>query len=78
MTNDQLTDPLAATKPEFSRRSFVALGSGAALTIGNAAAAAAQTDGFGKPHPPIVAEYARFAHAKGDKPTGPRSWGCPV
>lgn len=56
MTNDQLTDPLAATKPEFSRRSFVAIGSGAALTIGNAAAAAAQTDGFGKPHPPIVAE----------------------
>ena len=56
MTTRELTDPLSATKPELSRRGFVAIGAGAALTIGNAAVAAAQSDGFGKPHPPIVAE----------------------
>ncbi|BDE04798.1 carboxymethylenebutenolidase [Vulcanimicrobium alpinum] len=50
------TDPLPPTKPEVSRRGFVALGAGAAAGIANAAAAGAQTDGFGKPHPPIVAE----------------------
>jgi carboxymethylenebutenolidase len=55
MSTEEPTNPAAAAKPEVSRRGFVALGAGAALTIGNAAPAAAQTDGFGKPHPPIVA-----------------------
>jgi carboxymethylenebutenolidase len=41
---------------DVSRRGFVALSAGAAFSIANAAAAAAQTEGFGKPHPPIVAE----------------------
>jgi carboxymethylenebutenolidase len=52
----ELTDPLNSTKPDVSRRGFVALGAGAAFAIANGAAAAAQTTGFGKPHPPIVAE----------------------
>ncbi len=56
MSLEELTDPLAATSAEVSRRGFVTLGAGAAFFIGNAAAAQAQTDGFGKPHPPIVAE----------------------
>jgi len=50
------TDPLHATAAEFSRRGFVRLGSGAAFAIANGAAATARTEGFGKPHPPIVAE----------------------
>lgn len=41
---------------DVSRRGFVALGAGAAFAIANGAAASAQTEGFGKPHPPIVAE----------------------
>jgi carboxymethylenebutenolidase len=53
---DELADPVNSTKPAFSRRGFVSLGAGAAFFIGNAAAAKAQTEGFGKPHPPIVAE----------------------
>jgi carboxymethylenebutenolidase len=56
MSVEELNDPVNSTKPEFSRRGFVSLGAGAALVIGNAAAAQAQTEGFGKPHPPIVAE----------------------
>jgi carboxymethylenebutenolidase len=55
MSIDQ-TDPANATKAEFSRRGFVSLGAGAALVAANAAAVSAQTDAFGKPHPPIVAE----------------------
>jgi carboxymethylenebutenolidase len=55
MSIDQ-TDPVNATKAEFSRRGFVSLGAGAALVAANAAAVNAQTDSFGKPHPPIVAE----------------------
>jgi carboxymethylenebutenolidase len=51
-----LTDPQYATAAEFSRSGFVRLGTGAAFTIANGAAAAAQTEGFGKPHPPIVPE----------------------
>jgi carboxymethylenebutenolidase len=51
-----LNDPVNSTKPEVSRRGFVTLGAGAAFFIGNAASAKAQTEGFGKPHPPIVAE----------------------
>jgi len=53
---DLLNDPLNSTAPEVSRRGFVSLGGGAAYFIANAAAAQAQTEGFGKPHPPIVAE----------------------
>jgi carboxymethylenebutenolidase len=53
---DTLNDPLNSTKPEVSRRGFVSLGAGAALFIGNAAPAQSQTEGFGKQHPPIVAE----------------------
>jgi carboxymethylenebutenolidase len=51
----ELTDPLQPPRPEVSRRGFVALGSGAALALANAEAAVAQTNGFGQPHPPIVA-----------------------
>jgi len=50
-----MTDPQSATKDAFSRRGFVSLGMGAALTLGTASAAGAESD-FGKPHPPIVAE----------------------
>ena len=49
-------DPVNATKPELSRRGFVSLSAGAALVAGSAAPVNAQTDGFGKPHPPIVAD----------------------
>jgi carboxymethylenebutenolidase len=56
VNEETLTDPQRATKLEFSRRGFVSLGAGAALVAGSAAAANAQTEGFGKPHPPIVAE----------------------
>ena len=52
----ELTDPQNATSSAVSRRGFVTLGAGAAFAIGNARAAAAQTAGFGAPHPPIVAE----------------------
>jgi carboxymethylenebutenolidase len=51
----ELTDPTNAMSADVSRRGFVTLGSGAALWIANAGAAAAQTADFGKPHPPIVA-----------------------
>lgn len=50
------TDPVDSTKAEFSRRGFVSLSAGAAFAAGNTAAATAQTEGFGKPHPPLVAE----------------------
>jgi carboxymethylenebutenolidase len=53
---DELTNPLAATSEDVSRRGFVTLGAGAAFVIGNAAAAQSQTEGYGKTHPPIVAE----------------------
>jgi carboxymethylenebutenolidase len=56
MSIEHVIDPQNSTKPEFSRRGFVSLGAGAAFFIGNAAAASSQTAGFGKPHPPIVAE----------------------
>jgi carboxymethylenebutenolidase len=52
----ELNDPDNSTAPEVSRRGFVALGAGAAFAIANGAPAAAQTTGFGAPHPPIVAE----------------------
>lgn len=50
-----LFDPEAATDAAFNRRVFVGLGTGAAFA-GTASAALAANDGFGKPHPPIVAE----------------------
>jgi carboxymethylenebutenolidase len=53
---DEQIDPLNSTRPEFSRRGFVSIGAAAAVVAGGAATASAQTDGFGKPHPPIVAE----------------------
>ncbi len=49
-------DPQSSTKPDVSRRGFVSLGAGAALTLASTSAAGAQSDGFGKPHPPIVPE----------------------
>ncbi len=52
----ELTDPVNATSPGLSRRGALTLSAGAAFFIGNAAAARAQTEGFGKPHPPVVAE----------------------
>ena len=50
------TDPLDATSADVSRRGFMTLGAGAAFALANGATADAQTAGFGKPHPPIVAE----------------------
>jgi len=50
------TDPLNATSADVSRRGFVTLSAGAAFALANGAAADGQAAGFGKPHPPIVAE----------------------
>lgn len=55
MSTEQ-TDPVNATKAEFSRRGFVSLGAGAAIAVASTPAANAQSEGFGKPHAPIVAE----------------------
>ena len=49
-------DPTAATSPAFNRRSFVGLSAGIAAVASTAGAALAQSDGFGAPHAPIVAE----------------------
>jgi len=49
-------DPTAPANAAFKRRVFVGLGAGAAALGSSIAAALAQADGFGKPHPPIVAE----------------------
>ncbi len=54
--SDTPIDPTKATSAALSRRGMLSLGSGAAFFIGNARTAAAQTTGFGQPHPPIVAE----------------------
>lgn len=51
----RIIDPLHETSAAVSRRGFVKIGAGAAFAIANGAAADAQTAGFGKPHPPIVA-----------------------
>ena len=60
-------DPSSSTKPEFSRRGFVSLGAATALVAGNAAAAGAQSDGFGKPHPPIAPQlFDRLNAPSGD------------
>ena len=56
MSAEQPNDPQNSTKPAVSRRGALTLGAGAALFVGNAAGAGAQTNGFGKPHPPIVDE----------------------
>ncbi|MBV9439526.1 MAG: dienelactone hydrolase family protein [Candidatus Eremiobacteraeota bacterium] len=39
-----------------TRRRFVGTGAGAAVALGSAGVVQAQPEGFGKPHPPIVAE----------------------
>jgi carboxymethylenebutenolidase len=49
-------DPLLPANAAFKRRVFVGLGAGAAALASPIAAALAQGEGFGKPHPPIVAE----------------------
>lgn len=49
-------DPEKQTKPGLNRRVFVGIGAGVAAAGSTIAAALAQADGFGKPHPPIVAE----------------------
>ena len=49
-------DPTSATSPAFNRRSFVGLSAGIAAVAGTAGATLAQSDGFGSPHAPIVAE----------------------
>jgi carboxymethylenebutenolidase len=54
-SGELLNDPSNSTSPDVSRRGFVSLSAGAALTLGAATAANAQSD-YGKPHPPIVAE----------------------
>ena len=55
-TETDHTDPLDATNPAFSRRGVVSLGAATALVAGTPGAALAQTEMFGKPHPPIVPE----------------------
>lgn len=51
----ELVDPKKAISPDLNRRAFVGLSAGAAtLTTGITGALAQQ--GYGKPHPPIVAE----------------------
>jgi len=49
-------DPTTPANAAFNRRVFVGLSAGAAALGSSIAAALAQADGFGKPHPPIVAE----------------------
>ena len=51
-----LTDPTRSTSLALGRRAFVGLSATATAFGGAIAAALAQGDGFGKPHPPIVAE----------------------
>jgi carboxymethylenebutenolidase len=48
-------DPMQASSAALNRRAFVGLGAGAAFA-GTIAAALAAGEGFGAPHPPIVAE----------------------
>lgn len=49
-------DPLAPPSPELSRRAFVGIGAAAAALGAGIAEALAAGEGFGKFHPPIVAE----------------------
>jgi len=51
-----LIDPTIPANAAFNRRVFVGLGAGAAALGSTVASALAQADGFGQPHPPIVAE----------------------
>ncbi len=48
-------DPTRSTSPALNRRAFVGL-SAAAATAGSVTGAFAQSDDYGKPHPPIVSE----------------------
>jgi carboxymethylenebutenolidase len=50
------TDPNRSTSPALKRRTFVGLSVAAATAGGTAGAALAQSEHYGKPHPPIVAE----------------------
>jgi carboxymethylenebutenolidase len=52
----ELVDPKKAVSPELNRRAFVGLSAGGAATLTTGAAGAFAQQGFGKPHPPIVAE----------------------
>jgi len=51
-----LIDPTVPANAAFNRRVFVGLGAGAAALGSTLAQARAQSDGFGAPHAPIVAE----------------------
>jgi len=51
-----LTDPSNATGLSFNRRTFVGLSASATAIATSIAGALAAGEGFGKPHPPIVAE----------------------
>jgi len=51
-----LIDPTNATSNSLNRRAFVGLSAGATAYAGSIAAALAEGEGFGKPHPPVVAE----------------------
>jgi carboxymethylenebutenolidase len=51
-----ITDPTQATSLSLSRKTFVGLSATATVGGGTIAAALAQGAGFGRPHPPIVAE----------------------
>ena len=54
--HDDPIDPQAAIGAGVSRRGFVSLGAAAAMAAGTVAVAGAQSEVFGKPHPPIVPE----------------------
>ena len=51
-----LTDPTTAPAPALNRRAFARLSAGATAFAATAGTALAQSDAFGKPHPPIVPE----------------------
>ena len=51
-----LTDPTVAASVALNRRAFARLSAGATALAATATAALAQTEAFGKPHPPIVAD----------------------
>ena len=54
---DDIPKPRASTDPALPRRTFVGLGAGAlAISANRITRALAAGEGFGAPHPPIVAE----------------------
>lgn len=56
MFDPDARDPAEGTGLGFNRRVFVGIGAGAAAIGATVAGALAAGEGFGKPHPPIVAE----------------------